>query len=148
VKPCASVKDQFKKGDEVRKKSGGPEMTIVKIDVFTPGGEEQAFCEWFVDEHLKRETFNLFSLDKVEPSRMYQESFKKGDVTRLRSGGPKMTIENIDVFTPGGEEQAFCEWSLKGQPKRETFNLSSLGGMTYEEMLDATAKEPPKGQEG
>lgn len=44
---------QWKNGDTVRLKSGGPVMTIVDFSTFQKGH----VCEWFVGNELKREVF-------------------------------------------------------------------------------------------
>ncbi len=57
--------DQFKKGQTVRLKSGGPLMTIDSIN-----GEE-ATCEWFDSkQEIQIRTFNLhvLELDEVGPA--------------------------------------------------------------------------------
>ena len=38
------------------------------------------------------------------------EAIKKGDVVRLKSGGPKMTVTQIGPFGPDGAEEAKCVW--------------------------------------
>ncbi|MCY4596593.1 MAG: DUF2158 domain-containing protein [Bryobacterales bacterium] len=52
---------EFKKGDIVKLKSGGPDMTI---NVITD--RESAECWWFVDGDTKWQTFGLHALDKVD----------------------------------------------------------------------------------
>ena len=36
--------------------------------------------------------------------------FKKGNVVQLKSGGPKMTIRNIDKYHLEEDECAACDW--------------------------------------
>jgi uncharacterized protein YodC (DUF2158 family) len=49
--------DQFKPGDVVSLRSGGPRMTIASID------GQNALCEWFSDDQqLRDRTFALTSL--------------------------------------------------------------------------------------
>jgi uncharacterized protein YodC (DUF2158 family) len=59
--------DDFKAGDTVEMKSGGPTMTIDSIGKqFQSSGTDGAWCSWF-DEKNKRqkEWFELTSLKKV-----------------------------------------------------------------------------------
>jgi uncharacterized protein YodC (DUF2158 family) len=46
----------FKEGDVVQLKSGGPEMTIKSFGVFT--GKEGAVCVWFAGTKLERGVFS------------------------------------------------------------------------------------------
>lgn len=59
----------FKAGDVVQLKSGGPHMTISTIDRVYDGGELYAWCDWFVQDKApwKKEdgTFPLTSLKKA-----------------------------------------------------------------------------------
>ena len=49
--------EQFKAGDIVSLRSGGPKMTIATVDGQT------AFCEWFTDDqHPQGKSFHLASL--------------------------------------------------------------------------------------
>lgn len=49
--------DQFKPGDIVSLRSGGPRMTVANAD------GQNAFCEWFTDDQqLQDRTFALTSL--------------------------------------------------------------------------------------
>jgi uncharacterized protein YodC (DUF2158 family) len=46
--------------------------------------------------------------------------FKPGDVVKLKSGGPAMTIAKYGKYSDG--EKALCEWfDGKGEVKRDTF---------------------------
>lgn len=36
--------------------------------------------------------------------------FKKGDVVRLKSGGPEMTVENVGERAMIGGQAVFCAW--------------------------------------
>ena len=58
-------------------------------------------------------------------------NFNKGDVVRLKSGGPKMTIDYIGPHTMGSDhDEAQCSWFelRKGTEVRrqEWFELTSL----------------------
>lgn len=52
--------EEFKLGDVVQLKSGGPEMTIYRID-----GSDIA-CTWFVKQEPKYNSFPKEVLEKVE----------------------------------------------------------------------------------
>ena len=53
--------EQFKPGDTVSLKSGGPRMTIATVD------EKSAFCEWFSDDQQPQgKSFALTSLKYEE----------------------------------------------------------------------------------
>ena len=47
--------------------------------------------------------------------------FKVGDVVKLNSNGPKMTIQKID--THDSEPSATCRWNYEGQVKEATLPL-------------------------
>lgn len=49
--------EKFKPGDVVSLRSGGPRMTIAKVDA------ESVFCEWFTDDQQPQSrSFSLTSL--------------------------------------------------------------------------------------
>jgi uncharacterized protein YodC (DUF2158 family) len=54
--------DQFKAGDTVALKSGGPTMTVAKID----GG--RALCEWFEGSKAQSRYFDFVVLKHVDTS--------------------------------------------------------------------------------
>lgn len=52
---------------------------------------------------------------------------KVGDVVRLKSGGPKMTIDQIDVFMSGSKrQQARCVWFDGAKQTTHVFELEVL----------------------
>lgn len=53
--------EQIKKGDVVQLKSGGPKMTVEKIEPWN--GEQRAWCLWFDG---KKKTNGVFSLESLE----------------------------------------------------------------------------------
>jgi uncharacterized protein YodC (DUF2158 family) len=51
------------------------------------------------------------------------EQFKPGDVVELKSGGPKMTVEEVDEEAGG----VFCTWFDEGnQPQQRNFIAATL----------------------
>ena len=38
--------------------------------------------------------------------------FKKGDVVRLKSGGPKMTIDSVDEYGSGNKSNIRAIWGI------------------------------------
>lgn len=53
-------------------------------------------------------------------------NFKPGDVVKLKSGGPFMTI--CWVKASNGVEEAYCQWFDANEPKGHTFATTSLVG--------------------
>lgn len=49
----------FKKGDTVRLKSGGPLMTIQKLDKFGAESIDGAVCVWFEGSKANHDTFDV-----------------------------------------------------------------------------------------
>lgn len=57
---------QFKQGDTVRTKGGGPTMTV---DAYTPSGE--VICTyWIKDNNRKQENFVEATLEPISPEQM------------------------------------------------------------------------------
>lgn len=58
---------------------------------------------------------------------MTSEGFKKGDVVRLKSGGPKMTVVDIGKYGFGtGEISAKCQWFAGENLKEDVFELEAI----------------------
>ena len=55
------MSNQFKEGDTVRLKSGGPLMTIESIDEYIDG-KTKAKCTWFIDSKKFDDLFILSAL--------------------------------------------------------------------------------------
>jgi uncharacterized protein YodC (DUF2158 family) len=51
---------------------------------------------------------------------MSDASFKVGDVVQLKSGGPIMTIAEING------DDAYCEWFSSGKQSEGSFKMTSL----------------------
>jgi uncharacterized protein YodC (DUF2158 family) len=63
--------------------------------------------------------------------------FKEGDVVRLRSGGPNMTVEQVgEQHMLPGKTVAFCVWfevvAKQRVVKRNTFSLSVLEAVNHD----------------
>ncbi len=57
---------EFKEGDVVKLKSGGPEMTVSKIK------EDDLRCKWFNEKgELKTKYFKTFELEKYQGPTVY-----------------------------------------------------------------------------
>lgn len=55
------------------------------------------------------------------------QDLQVGDVVKLKSGGPKMTIEKIAVFQMGGsKEEAKCVWFEGNSQRSHLFALEVL----------------------
>ncbi len=56
------------------------------------------------------------------------EDLQIGDVVKLKSDGPKMTISNIGDYSAsgGGKEGARCDWFDGKEKKNGVFNISTL----------------------
>jgi uncharacterized protein YodC (DUF2158 family) len=61
---------------------------------------------------------------------MVEEDFKRGDTVQLKSGGPKMTINDIGEYDYQDFQSALCDWFIQDKApwKKEkgTFPLHSL----------------------
>ena len=55
---------------------------------------------------------------------MADEVIKAGDVVRVKSGGPKMTVGDVDDHH--GTPTAWCEWFDGKEAKKATFSLVVL----------------------
>jgi uncharacterized protein YodC (DUF2158 family) len=56
------------------------------------------------------------------------DEIKKGDIVRLKSGGPKMMVDDIgEAGLGGGDLRVWCEWfNEKHVPQRKDFALTSV----------------------
>jgi uncharacterized protein YodC (DUF2158 family) len=58
---------EFKKGDIVRLKSGGPAMTVEIVSDYSPMGPEVGvLCIWFVGPHQEQHVFDAAVLEKSQ----------------------------------------------------------------------------------
>ncbi|HLX65290.1 MAG TPA: DUF2158 domain-containing protein [Planctomycetota bacterium] len=65
---------EFKQGDVVRLKSGGPDMTVENIADYAVDrdAKQSVKCAWFQGKTLNREVFSLDMLEKVEKPQLYK----------------------------------------------------------------------------
>ena len=63
--------EQFKAGELVRLKSGGPNMSVEQV------GEQAVRCAWFVDDKLQRETFAPEALEHAPKPEGTSSFFKR-----------------------------------------------------------------------
>lgn len=52
------------------------------------------------------------------------DKIKKGDVVQLRSGGPVMTVDDIE--SENGVETAYCSWFIGSKRQNDSFLVESL----------------------
>jgi uncharacterized protein YodC (DUF2158 family) len=61
-----SQMEEFKEGDTVQLKSGGPQMTIEGIGKYGAGAtRDNAKCVWFEGKNVKNAVFELHMLTKA-----------------------------------------------------------------------------------
>lgn len=123
----------FHPGELVRLRSGGPDMTVHYVQA----DKEHVNCSWF-DTALGPEPFyatfqsNTLILRKALPlERPPEERLRAGQVVRLRSGGPAMTIEYYSRDN-GSEQEVSCIW-FDESSHRLSSSLFHLHGLVIEE---------------
>lgn len=57
---------------------------------------------------------------------MSDEEFKAGDVVRLKSGGPNMTVEQVGQKAMTGERAVWCVWFVGTKKSNDTFAPEAL----------------------
>lgn len=123
----------FHPGELVRLRSGGPDMTVnyVRAD------NEHVDCSWF-DSTLGPEPFyatfrsNTLNLREALPQRSHlDEQLQVGQVVKLRSGGPTMTIEYYSRDN-GSEQEVSCIWFDESSHKLSS-SLFHLHGLVIED---------------
>ena len=65
-------------------------------------------------------------------------AIKVGDVVMLKSGGPKMTVSQIEMVE-GAQMFAFCHWFVEGQKVGRPFALATLA-----KVPDQAGRRPDK----
>ena len=98
--------------------------------------DDQAGCEWFDAEgHRQKSVFDLLQLTRVENA-FENEEFAVGDVVKLKSGGPQMTVteypyhEWVHALGISREfvynDRAECQFTDEEGEHTEIFLLTSL----------------------
>ena len=64
-------------------------------------------------------------------------AFRSGDAVQLKAGGPKMTIESIDVVAGA----ANCAWFVGGDLRRDRLTLDSI--QSYVEKAPVSVRSGP-----
>lgn len=77
----------FKGGNIVRLKSGGPKMTVDKVN------NSKISCVWFKDEHLKTAIFRKDTLESVDDGEKHKPSKVKGTTKIEENGRAKATFK-------------------------------------------------------
>lgn len=54
------------------------------------------------------------------------DNFNEGDQVQLKSGGPGMTIDKLELTRDGSEYEAKCVWFVKSEPHEKVFNVAAL----------------------
>jgi uncharacterized protein YodC (DUF2158 family) len=57
---------------------------------------------------------------------MAGEQFRPGDLVRLRSGGPSMTIESVGISSFTEEPTVFCVWFDGKMKQRDNFAAEAV----------------------
>jgi len=65
---------------------------------------------------------------------MFMEDFKVGDVVQLKSGGPKMTVNNADpsptstdgIAIPSSPRTIYCQWFAGSKLESGSFKPESI----------------------
>lgn len=55
-----------------------------------------------------------------------EQQFNVGDVVRLKSGGPEMTIADLSPFNTTRRRLAICSWVVDGKENEEAIHVTSL----------------------
>ncbi len=86
---------EWKEGDEVRLKSGGPVMTVAEISEYGV-----VHCRWNGDQRTFTASAAPSALEYAETNRSPKmhttREWKCGEKCRLNSGGPEMTVIGMD----------------------------------------------------
>ncbi|WP_071145766.1 YodC family protein [Bacteroides ihuae] len=55
-----------------------------------------------------------------------ENEFKTGDIVILKSGGPKMTVESIDMRYGEKDAKVLCTWFVINEKKSDRFMAGAL----------------------
>ena len=108
---------KIKTGDVVELKSGGPHMTVVRIE------NHSIVCQWFYGK-LIESTFMLATLNHAPEEYQRQNAIElrlnAGDVVSLASGGPHMTVSSCQ------DSKVNCQWFNHRLLSQDTFMHGTL----------------------
>jgi uncharacterized protein YodC (DUF2158 family) len=71
----------------------------------------------------------ILALRALIDGRWKMAQFEVGDVVRLRSGGPKMTVQ--EVIEIGGNIR--CQWFVQGEVRTAVFHPRSLDRLAWDD---------------
>jgi uncharacterized protein YodC (DUF2158 family) len=54
------------------------------------------------------------------------DNFEIGSVVRLKSGGPLMTVHDIDDYSPGPNPGLLCVWFVDSKRVQEVFHPKTV----------------------
>ena len=100
---------KHRSGDVVRLLSGGPRMTVE--GVLMKHGALHLACAWYEDGEVKKHEVAERAVEKIEAVAA-SCPFSPGDVVRLKSGGPAMTVLGPAKNTEGQDkpDSVVCVW--------------------------------------
>jgi uncharacterized protein YodC (DUF2158 family) len=118
-----SHESNFKVGNVVQLKSGGPDMTVSYIV------NSNVVCQWFdYPQHQERRlhegTFTHHTLklgpENDPPQESSEVSLQTGDLCMIKSGGPQMTVS---LFR---DSMVVCQWFYSGLLRERSFKHETL----------------------
>ncbi len=59
-----------------------------------------------------------------------QQKFQSGDLVKLKSGGPSMTVESYHSPMGVVTEQVYCSWFVNGEKRKEIFHEDAVEKVT------------------
>jgi uncharacterized protein YodC (DUF2158 family) len=101
-----------------------------------PRGEELA------NDRTRDRCWGCDALKPMEKEETSMSEFKPGDVVRLKSGGPAMTVDEIEK--KGTAVSVFCFWFDGAQLEDGEFAPASLALVAPEQPTPAIALIPPE----
>ena len=76
-----------------------------------------------------RNEYKELNVNTERKINMNAENFEVGDVVRLKSGSPNMTIVELGKYSGSGKTQAMCQWfsgERVDEVKKDIFALEAL----------------------
>jgi len=114
----------FNVGDTVKLKSGGPDMTVVKIG--TAGGEPMVWCAWFEGT---KDVYGLFPPNALkttlEPPEAFEGPSEPADTLTERSE-PEETVKAFPEPHPNAETEADSAHPAKENDKSLEAQIASV----------------------